>query len=127
MALEAGSRIDPALNPVPAEIIPAVRQHPFGGILVFIAWLDFGLAGVTIGAERFLMAGRAGKLLLSAVKFMLGIEIRGLVIQGAPLIGMTTRAVGKSLDFHRMFLGHRRGLRTGIENTPQDQQHQDQE
>jgi len=127
MALEAGSRIDPAFNPVPAEVIAAVRQHPFGGILVFIARLDFGLAGVTIGAERFLMAGCAGKLLLSAVKFMLEVKIRGLVIPDGPLIGMATFAVRKPLDFHRMLLGHAGGFGTGIENTPQNQQHQDQE
>jgi hypothetical protein len=126
MALETGSRINPTLNPMPAEIIAAVRQRPFRGILVFIARLDFGLAGMTIGAERLLMAGRAGKFLLGAVKFMLEVKIRGPVIQGTPLIGMTTHAVGESLDLHRMFLGHTDGLGTGIENTPQDQQYQDQ-
>jgi len=121
MALETGSRIDPALNPVPAKVISSVRERPFGGILEFIARLDFNPAGVAIGAEGFLMAGGAGKFLLCTIKFMLEVKIGGPVIQGAPLIGMATGAVGQPFDFRGVLFGNTRSLGTGIENSPQDQ------
>lgn len=127
MALEAGNWIDPALNPMPAEIVPAVGQHALRRILEFVARLDLNLAGVAIGAEGFLMAGSTGKLLLSAVKFMLEVKIGRPVIQGAPLIGMAAGAVSKPFDFHGVWFGNTRGLGAGIEDTPQDQQPQNQQ
>ena len=79
MALQAGRRIDPALNPVPAEIVAAVRKFPCGVILVLIARLYFLLMRMAVRTEGLLMAGGTGQPLLARIEFMFRVEVCRLV------------------------------------------------
>jgi hypothetical protein len=70
------------------------------------------------------MASSAGKPLLAGIKFMFSIEIIRLVIQRRPVIGMTLSAVDETFHFRRVHLGYAFGIRTGIQNSAQDQGNQ---
>ena len=116
MTLGTGSRIDPAIDLVLAQIVAAVRQRPLRGILVLVARLDLFLVGMAIGTERFLMAGGTGKFLLRGIKPVLKVKIVRLVIEGAPTVAMALRAIDQPLHFYGVYPGNTVGIRAGIEN-----------
>jgi hypothetical protein len=122
MTFQTGRGVDPAFDPVPVQIIAAVRERPFRRVLVLVAWLDLFLVGMAIGAERFLMTGRTDRFLLSGIKLVPAVKVVRLVIQGAPLILMALAAVDKSFDFLRVLSGNTRGVGAGMEINDPDQQ-----
>ena len=124
MALQTGSRIDPSLDLMSAEIIAPVGQLPFRRTLVPVARLYLLFVGMAIGTERFLVANLAGKPLLAGIKFMPPVKIIRLVIQRRPVVGMTLSAVDETFHFRRVDLGNALGVRAGIQNSSQDKRNQ---
>lgn len=93
MADETGSRINFAVNLVLAQIIATMRKVPFRGVGKFTARLNFFLVGMAISTEGFLMAGSTGEFRVG-INFMLEHEIRSLVIESTPGVGMALCTVG---------------------------------
>lgn len=104
VALGAGGRVDPPVDLVLAQVVATVRQVPLGGVGELVAWFDLLLMGMAVGAERFLMAGGAGQALPLGVKAVLGEEVRRLVVERLPGVGMAFTAIGHSRDRLRMGL-----------------------
>ena len=116
MALHTGSRIDPAIDLVLAQIVTTVWQRPLRGVLVFVARFDLFLVSMAIDTEGFLMAGITGSLLLACIKSMLRIKIVSLVIEGTPTVIMTLRAIDQPLHLDGVYAGYTVGIRAGTEN-----------
>jgi hypothetical protein len=84
MAFNARNRINLAVNFMLIEIIAPVRKGSLGDVAEFITRLDIFAVGMTVGTERFVMAGVAGLTGRCGIKAVLAHKIRGAVVEGAP-------------------------------------------
>jgi hypothetical protein len=79
MAPETGRWVDLAVDLMLGKVIPSVGQRSCRRILIFIAWAQLFLVGMTVRAERFLMAHSADIFLLRSREFVSRNKIRGMV------------------------------------------------
>jgi len=114
VALEAQSRVYPAVYHVLVEIVAAVGQKAFRRILIFVARLDLFLVRVAVAAERFPVTEIAGLLSLGRKYPVRSAEIRGM-FHGRVLISMTLAASG-FFDSDRMYFSHAPAARAIINN-----------
>jgi hypothetical protein len=86
MALHARYWVDAAVDLVLVKIISPVRQVSLNGVLEFIAWLQFILMSVAIGAKGFFVANCAGLALLLSVEPVTLHIIAGMVHRRPPVL-----------------------------------------
>jgi hypothetical protein len=101
MARNTGCGIDLAVDLVLIQIISAVRQGPFRGVLKFVAWFELFFVRMTVGTEGFRMADITRLLLLSSIEFMFFDPIRPVVKRCSP-ISVAFAALRHALDLQGM-------------------------
>jgi hypothetical protein len=117
VTLNAGGRVNPAVDLVLAQVIATVGQKPLGRFFILVARLDLFLVGVAIGTKGFLVTGVAGEFILLCIVTVLLIKSGIIVLERCPIIGVTLGTVGRPLHLYRVHLGHAAGIGTGIEDT----------
>jgi len=121
MAFHTGRRIDPAIYLMLAEVIPTVWQCPLGGVLVLIARLELIFMGMTVRAKRFLVADRAGLVLLLCKEPMARQKITRMV-QCRLSILVTVAAQGSDRHFNGVLHRSTGRMGAGIET---EEHHED--
>jgi hypothetical protein len=116
---EAGGRIDPAVDAMATEIIPAVGHPPIGLRLIFDGGFELHAGGMAVVAEAGLMAETADLLILIGL-LAVGIGKKCRVIELYIVQGLTAgvMALGAGrtlagLQFFRMLV---RQVKTAMEN-----------
>lgn len=105
MAFDAGSRVDPPVDLMLAQVIATVRQIPLGRIRELAAWLYISLASVAVGAEGLCMTGGTDHPLVLSIEAMFVEEARRLVVQQFPVVGVALATVRQFSNFFRMHSG----------------------
>lgn len=123
MAFDTRDRIHPAVNFVLAKIIASVGKAALGRIGKLITRLDLFLVSMTVGAERFMVAGVACLTRRSGKEAMLGHKVWSTVVHGAPGVAMACRTVGYPLlaDIFRVCTRKTVRIGAGIQQTHHQQ------
>jgi hypothetical protein len=120
MAFHACRGIDPPVDLVLIDIISPVRQGPFNGILVLVAWFQLILMSMAIGAERIFMADGTGPVLLPRKKPMPRREIACVVHRRLP-VSVAVPASRRRRYLDRVPRRHTGRLGAGIDSEERNQ------
>jgi len=82
MTAKTRRRVDTPINPVLHQIIPSVRQGPFGGIKMLEARFEFGFVGMAIGAKTRPMTGFTHQIILRGIEAVVSDKSTAMVKDG---------------------------------------------